>query len=81
MQRVEIRFRGHINRDWSDRLGGLTINHIQDGSTVLSGPMRDQAALYGLLLQLSSLGLQLISVLSENMDNNGQGGSGMKAKI
>jgi len=81
MQRVEIRFRGQINRDWSDRLGGLDITHTPDGNTVLTGPLRDQAALYGLFLQLASLGLQLISVSADNIANDGQGGSGMKLKI
>jgi len=81
MQRVEIRFRGHINSDWSDRLVGLDITHTPDGNTVLTGPLRDQAALYGLLLQLASLGLQLISVSADNIANDGQGGSGMKLKI
>jgi hypothetical protein len=68
MQCVEIRFRGHINKDWTDRLGGLQINHAPDGSTILSGPIRDQAALYGVLLQLATLGLQLTSVSSANID-------------
>jgi hypothetical protein len=54
--------KGHINRDWSDWLGELAIKHTDDGNSLLSGPVRDQAALYGLLFQLSSLGLQLISV-------------------
>lgn len=49
MQQVEIHVRGQIDRDWSDWLGGLKITHTADGSTVLSGPVRDQAALYGLL--------------------------------
>jgi hypothetical protein len=67
MQRVEICFRGHIDRDWANRLYGLQITHTPDGNTVLSGPLRDQAALQGLLSQLSRIGIQLISVSSDSI--------------
>jgi hypothetical protein len=82
MQQVEIRIKGQIDRDWSGWLGGLKITHTADGSTVLSGPVRDQAALYGLLSQLSNLGLQLISVSSESVVNTRgrQGGKDVKDK-
>jgi hypothetical protein len=66
MQQVEICIRGHINKDWADRLYGLQITHASDGNTVLSGPIRDQAALQGLLSQLFRMGVQLISVSSGN---------------
>ena len=64
MQRVEIMIKGHINQNWSDWLGRLAVNHTDDGNTLLSGLVRDQAVLYGLLSQLSHLGIQLISVAS-----------------
>ena len=67
MEQVVILIKGHIDRDWSDWLGKLAINHTDDGNTLLSGPIRDQAALYGLLSQLSNLGLHLISVTSESI--------------
>jgi hypothetical protein len=67
MQEVEIRVRGQIDRDWSDWFGGLTITYTEDGETVLTGSVRDQAALYGLLSRLSRLGLQLNSVTSTGM--------------
>jgi hypothetical protein len=76
MQQVEIRIKGHIDRDWADWLAGLKITHNADGSTVLKGPVRDQAALYGLLSQLSNLGLQLVSVSSERVNNTGRGKEG-----
>jgi len=63
--RIEIRIKGHLDRDWSDWLGGLAIICGSDGNTILTGVIPNQAALYGLLSQLSSLGIQLISVLSE----------------
>ena len=62
MQKIEVRVKGEINEDWSGWLGDLAINHPGDGDTVLNGPVRDQAALYGLLNSLSGLGLELISV-------------------
>jgi hypothetical protein len=61
MHSVEIRIRGQIDRDWSDWLGGLTISYTAEGDTVLTGQVRDQAALYGLLEKLSNAGMQLIS--------------------
>ena len=64
MQKVEIRIKGQIDRDWSDWIGGLAINHTPQGETVLTGSVRDQAALYGLLSRLADLGLQLNSVVS-----------------
>ncbi len=67
MEQVEIMIKGHIDRDWSDWLGKLDINHTDNGNTLLSGPVRDQAALYGLLSQLSNLGFKLISVASESI--------------
>ena len=64
MQQIEIRIKGQIDRDWSDWMGGLAITHNGQGETVLTGSVRDQAALYGLLSRLSDLGLQLNSVIS-----------------
>ncbi len=65
MLKVEIRVKGQIDRNWSDWLGGLKITHTADGCTILSGLLRDQAALYGVLSQLSKLGLPLIYVSAE----------------
>jgi hypothetical protein len=62
MQRIKIRIKGHLDRDWSDALASLRMTHFTDGSTLLSGKIRDQAALLGLVLQLSNLGLQLIYI-------------------
>ncbi len=62
MQRVEICFRGHINKDWANRLFSLQITHTSDGNTILSGTLRDQSELQGILFRLADLGLELISV-------------------
>ena len=62
MQRFEIRVKGQIDQNWSDWLENLKITHTAQGETVLTGPVRDQAALRGLLDRLADLGLELISV-------------------
>jgi hypothetical protein len=65
MQSVEIRVKGHIDRDWSEWIGGLAITYTDQGDTVMTGQVRDQAALYGLLERLSNVGMQLISFTSQ----------------
>jgi hypothetical protein len=62
MQRVEIRVKGHIDERWSDWLDGLTIGHVEPNETVLTGPVEDQAALYGLIAKVRDLGLPLSAV-------------------
>ena len=64
MKQVEIRIKGHVDRDWSDWVLELTVTHTEQGETVLTGTFRDQAALYGLLSRLADMGLQLNSVVS-----------------
>lgn len=61
-QHVRIRVRGHLDPTWRARFGGLAIQLQQDGTTVLSGPVADQAALHGLLRTVRDLGLPLVSV-------------------
>jgi hypothetical protein len=62
MQRVEIRVKGRVDEQWSDWFEGLTITHTDQDETALTGPVADQAALYGLLARLRDLGLPLLSV-------------------
>ena len=45
----EIRIKGHLDHQWTDWFGGLTITLEEDGDTLLTGPVVDQAALHGLL--------------------------------
>jgi hypothetical protein len=59
---VEIRIRGHLDGQWTDWFGGLTITLEENGDTLLTGPIIDQAALFGLLRRVRDLGMQLISV-------------------
>ena len=62
MQEIEVRVKGQIDPQWSKWLGALSVTHTAAGESVLTGPVRDQSALYGLIERLSSLGLQLVSV-------------------
>jgi len=64
MQRVEIRIEGHLDQTWADWLDGFTLTHTEGGETVLTGKVKDQAALYGLIAKLRDLGVKLLSVKS-----------------
>ena len=59
----EIRLKGHLDDKWADRFAGLSFTLESDGTTILSGPVVDQAALYGLLRNVRDLGLPLLSVI------------------
>jgi hypothetical protein len=62
----EIRIRGHLDRKWSDWLEGLEVELLENGETVLSGTLVDQAALMGVLNKLNGLNLTLLSVSQVN---------------
>ena len=57
-----IRIKGHLGHEWTDWFEGLTITLEEDGDTLLTGPVVDQAALHGLLRRVRDLGLPLVSV-------------------
>ena len=61
-QIYQIRLEGHLNRQWTDWFDGLTITLTDDGDTVLTGSVVDQATLHGLLKKVRDLGLPLRSV-------------------
>ncbi len=58
----EVRLQGRLDRRWSAWFDGMNLTTETDGTTVLCGPVMDQAALHGLLARLRDLGLPLISV-------------------
>jgi hypothetical protein len=58
----QIRIKGHLGCEWADWFEGLTITALNNGETLLTGPLVDQAALYGLLRKVRDLGTPLLSV-------------------
>ncbi|MEO6510046.1 MAG: DUF4386 domain-containing protein [Nocardioides sp.] len=60
---VEIRVKGHLEPRWSDWLDGLTLIRENDGTTLIEGPVIDQAALFGVINRLRDIALPLISIL------------------
>jgi hypothetical protein len=59
----EIRIKGHLDNRWAAWFDGLTITLEENGATLLTGTVVDQAALHGLLRKVRDLGLPLVSVL------------------
>lgn len=66
----ELRVKGHLDDRWSEGLGGLAVRRQEDGTTLLVGPVADQAALHGVINRIRDLGLPLVSV-----NRIGQGGT------
>jgi hypothetical protein len=59
----QIRLKGHLGPQWADWFEGLTITLEDDGETLLTGPVVDQAALHGLLKKVRDIGMPLISAV------------------
>lgn len=59
----QIRLKGHLDIGWTDWFGGLTITLAEEGDTLLTGLVVDQAALYGLLRKVRDLGMPLVAVV------------------
>jgi hypothetical protein len=58
----QIRIQGHLDREWTGWFDGLEISLEDNGDTVLTGPVADQAALHGLLKRVRDLGMPLLSI-------------------
>ena len=61
-QKYAIRIKGHLTPQWADWFDGLVIRNQADGEAVLTGAIVDQAALFGILIKIRDLGLELLSV-------------------
>ncbi len=60
----QIRIKGHLGQQWTEWFEGLTITWEENGDTLLTGPVLDQAALHGILKKVRDLGMPLLSVNS-----------------
>jgi hypothetical protein len=60
--RYEIRLKGHLDGRWVAWFDGLSLSPQGDGTTIIHGPVADQAALHGLLQKVRDTGLPLVSV-------------------
>jgi hypothetical protein len=60
--RYAIRVRGHLDPRWAAWFDGMSLTREADGTTVVHGPVADQAALHGLLHTLRDIGVPLVSV-------------------
>ena len=58
----QIRIKGHLGHQWTDWFEGLTITLEDNGDTLVTGPVVDDAALHGLLKKVRDLGMPLLSV-------------------
>jgi hypothetical protein len=66
--RYEIRLKGHLDSRWAAWFDGLSLTNESDGTTLLCGPVVDQAALHGLLQKVRDIGLPLVSVTQIHPD-------------
>ena len=64
----QIRIEGHLGSHWTDWFDGLSVTLEEDGNTLLTGPVVDQAALHGLLKKVRDLGMPLILVIGDEPD-------------
>lgn len=64
----EIKIKGRLEERWGEWFERLVFTHEDDGTTTLSGPLPDQAALYRILLKIRDLNLSLISVTQNESD-------------
>lgn len=80
----QIRIKGYLGQQWMDWFDGLTVTLEEEGCTLLTGPVIDQAALHGILKKVRDLGMPLLSVNSvyadqENIADNEQSNETQKA--
>ena len=66
----QIRIEGHLDDQWTDRFAGMTFTLKENGDTLLTGPVVDQAALFGFLKKVRDLGLPLVSINRVEQDKS-----------
>jgi hypothetical protein len=71
-QQYEIVFQGHLSPRLSVIFEGMEVSYLTNGKTRLVGSLPDQSALYGLLVRLRDLGIQLISINSIGLEENNE---------
>ena len=71
----EIRIQGHLDQHWATCFDGLSISYESDGSTLLRGPLVDEAALHGVLIKVRDLALPLLALCREDVDGSAQEGT------
>ena len=64
----EILVRGQLDSHWSTWFEGLTLTALENGETLIAGPVQDQAALHGILAKIRDLDLHLLAVVLSNAD-------------
>ena len=76
----KIRIKGRLDSQWTDWFEGLTITLDENGDTLLTGPVVDQAALHGLLKRIRDLGIPLVSIcpVSSQKDQSNRSKKGDK---
>jgi hypothetical protein len=65
----QIRIKGQLDSQWTNWFEGMRVTPQDDGDTLVTGPVLDQAALFGLLRKVRDLGMPLISVARVKTDN------------
>ena len=61
--------KGHLDDEWSEWFAGLTVTRADNGETILTGPVFDQAALHGVLTKIRDLGLPLLALTRLDADS------------
>jgi hypothetical protein len=66
--KIEIKVEGHLDKKWMDWFEGMVISY-EDANTILSGDIKDEAHLHGVLNQIRDLNLKLISINPDETNN------------